>query len=128
MVVRFPRRDYDFLKKGLYTTLDSLLFSLPMGFTSLNHWMESDNTSELVDQLKTTNDVSKTLTNWFKRTTNEYNTSPEQDLCLVLEDGIITKDQVPTNLIKRTVRFLSSQINYSLDFKEEHERLIQQVL
>ena len=33
-----------------------------MGFTSLNHWLDSDNTSELVDQLKNTNDVSKTLT------------------------------------------------------------------
>lgn len=99
-----------------------------MGFTSLNHWLDSDNSSELVDQLKNTKDVSKTLTNWFKRTTNEYNTTPEHDLCLVLEDGIITKNQVPEHIIKRTVQYLSSQINDSSDFKTEHKRMIKQVL
>lgn len=98
-----------------------------MGFTSLNHWMESDNTSELVDQLKTTNDVSKTLTNWFKRTTNEYNTSPEQDLCLVLEDGIITKDQVPVELVHRTVSWLSNQL-HSKQFQREHRRMLKQLV
>lgn len=98
-----------------------------MGFTSLNHWTDSDNTFELVEQLQSTSDVSTTLKEWFQRTTNEYNTSPEQDLCLVLEDGIITKDQVPVELVQKTVSWLSNQL-HSKQFQREHKRMLKQLV
>ena len=98
-----------------------------MGFTSLNHWMESDNTAALVSSLESSKDVSKTLKDWFKRTTNEYNTTPEEDLCLVLEGGIITKDQVPVELVQRTVSWLSNQL-HSEEFQREHRRMLKQLV
>jgi hypothetical protein len=98
-----------------------------MGFTSLNHWTDSDNTFELVELLQSTSDVSGTLQNWFQRTTNEYNTSPEQDLCLVLEDGIITKDQVPVELVQKTVSWLSNQLHVK-QFQREHKRMLKQLV
>lgn len=98
-----------------------------MGFTSLNHWTDSDNTFELVELLQSTSDVSGTLQNWFQRTTNEYNTSPEQDLCLVLEDGIIKKDQVPVELVQKTVSWLSNQL-HSKQFQREHKRMLKQLV
>lgn len=102
---------------------------LSMGFTSLEHWMDSDNSSDLVSLLEQSKDISKTLVEWFSRNNDwTYNTPPPVDLCLVLEDGIITRNQVPSNIIDQTRDYMDMWINGNYGFKRDFKRLIKQVL
>ena len=94
--------------------------------------MDSDNSSDLVSLLEKSKDVSKTLDNWFNRnmdwTVYEYNTPPPVDLCLVLEDGIITKNQVPGFILDLTRYYMETWIEGNYGFQEDYERLLKQVI
>lgn len=116
-------------QKGLCSNVIGVGSILSMGFTSLKHWMESDNSSDLVSVLEESKDISKTLIEWFSRNTDwTYNTPPPVDLCLVLEDGIITKDQVPSHLLDLTRNHMETWIKGNFGFQRDYQRLIKQVL
>lgn len=91
--------------------------------------MESDNSSDLVSVLEESKDISKTLQEWFSRNMDwTYNTPPPVDLCLILEDGVITRNQVPSNIIDQTRDYMTMWIDGGFGFQEDFKRLIKQVL
>lgn len=99
-----------------------------MEYTHLTHWTHSEKTKELVNVLKTSNNVEHTLRKWFvqhgpvMKTNYDYQKhSTCVDVLLLVQDGIIQIDDVPERIWFVIDLWCTNQFNHG--FIVENEKL-----